>query len=194
MTGSFGDAGCFSFYPSKNLGACGDGGLLLLREEAVAEEVRSLRNHGSSGAYLHGTVGINSRLDEVQAAILLVKLKHVKRCNEIRRQKAARYTALLKDMVSCPVEKDSYNHVYHQYTIRSPERDRIREKLAGEGVSSMVYYPVPAHLQPALEGMGFTEGSLPVSEMASREVLSLPMGPELEDKDIERIADIIRGV
>ncbi len=191
QTGSIGDAGCFSFYPSKNLGACGDAGLVTVRDEGVADAIRVLRNHGSSGAYRHDTIGFNSRLDEVQAAILLVKLRHITRYNELRREKARKYTELLGDKVACPVERDGCMHVYHQYTITSPERDRIREHLAGAEVSSMVYYPVPLHLQPALSGLGHKEGDFPVTESAAREVLSLPICPELEDGDIARIAEII---
>ena len=191
QTGSIGDAGCFSFYPSKNLGACGDAGLVTVRDEGVADAIRVLRNHGSSGAYRHDTIGFNSRLDEVQAAILLVKLKYITRYNELRREKAQKYTELLGGVVACPVEREGCMHVYHQYTITSPERDRIRETLAAAGISSMVYYPVPVHLQPALSGLGHKEGDFPVTERAAREVLSLPICPELEDGDIPRIAETI---
>jgi len=198
MTGSIGDAGCFSFYPSKNLGAFGDAGLLTLKEDSVGRKVVSLRNHGSTGQYEHGTVGFNSRLDEIQAAILLVKLKHIDKYNEIRRQKASLYSAGLKDLVRCPVQRDGCVHVYHQYTICSDKRDIIKASLEEAGISSMIYYPKPAHLQPALKALGYQEGSLPNAERASGEVLSLPMGPELADADINRIVgricEIVAGV
>jgi len=191
QTGSIGDAGCFSFYPSKNLGACGDAGLVTVRDSAVADAIRALRNHGFSGAYRHDTIGFNSRLDEVQAAILLIKLRHITRYNELRREKARKYTELLGGKVTCPVERDGCMHVYHQYTITSTERDSIREHLAEAEISSMVYYPVPMHLQPALSGLGHKEGDFPASERAAREVLSLPICPELEDGDLTRIAETV---
>lgn len=193
-TGSFGDTGCFSFYPSKNLGAFGDGGLITLNDSEVAESILKFRNHGSAGGYLHEVVGINSRLDELQAAILLVKLKRIDEYNALRRERAATYTSLIKDQVKCPVEMTGCYHVYHQYTIRHPERDRIKGKLAKEGISSNVYYPIPVHLQPALADMGLKKGSMPEAEKASEEVLSLPMFPELEESSVERIAGIISGV
>jgi dTDP-4-amino-4,6-dideoxygalactose transaminase len=194
QTGSIGDAGCFSFYPSKNLGACGDGGLVTVNEDSLDEKIRVLRNHGSTGAYKHEYIGLNSRLDEIQAAILLVKLKHISRYNELRHEKASLYNSLIGDNVKKPVELDGFKHVYHQYTIQSPERDNIRQKLSDAEISSMIYYPVPVHLQPALSGLGYSKGDMPVAEKASSEVLSLPICPELLDTDIERIAGIISGV
>jgi dTDP-4-amino-4,6-dideoxygalactose transaminase len=193
-TGSFGNTGCFSFYPSKNLGAFGDGGLITLNDREVAENILKFRNHGSAGGYLHEVVGINSRLDELQAAILLVKLKRIDEYNALRRQRAATYTSLMKDHVTCPVERSGCHHVYHQFTVRHPERDRIKGKLAKEGISSNVYYPIPVHLQPALADMGIRKGSMPEAEKASEEVLSLPMFPELDEASVEKIADIISGV
>ncbi|MFC1549635.1 DegT/DnrJ/EryC1/StrS family aminotransferase [Nitrospirota bacterium] len=193
-TGSFGNTGCFSFYPSKNLGAFGDGGLITLNDREVAESILKFRNHGSSGGYLHEVVGINSRLDELQAAILLVKLKRIDEYNKLRRQRAATYTSLMKDKVKCPVERAGCYHVYHQYTIRHPERDRIKGKLAKEGIASNVFYPIPVHLQPALADMGMKKGSMPEAEKASDEVLSLPMFPELDESSVETIAAIISGV
>jgi dTDP-4-amino-4,6-dideoxygalactose transaminase len=191
--GSFGDAGCFSFYPSKNLGAYGDGGIITINDLAVAGNIRKLRNHGSKGAYKHETIGFNSRLDEMQAGILLVKFKRIDECNKKRRQKAALYTELLSNVVKCPVEKDGFYHVYHQYTIMTSKRDVIQEKLKASGVSSVVYYPIPLHLQEALGFLGYKEGDFPVTERATREVLSLPMYPGLEEEAIKRIAGIING-
>jgi dTDP-4-amino-4,6-dideoxygalactose transaminase len=191
--GGMGDVGCFSFYPSKNLGACGDGGMIAVREASAAERLLSLRNHGSGGNYLHEEVGFNSRLDELQAAILLVKFKQIDDYNRLRRRKADLYRSFLGSRVQCPVELDGYYHVYHQFTIRSPERDVIREGLSREGVSSMVYYPVPLHLQPALKSLGYGAGDFPVAEQACREVLSLPICPHLDDADVERVARCILG-
>jgi dTDP-4-amino-4,6-dideoxygalactose transaminase len=189
--GSFGDAGCFSFYPSKNLGAYGDGGMIVLKSDEITADIQKFRNHGTVSTYTHADIGVNSRLDEVQAAILLVKLKHIDRYNALRAEKAEKYNSLMKDRVICPVVKESCTHVYHQYTIRDPKRDEIQQKLREADISSNVYYPLPMHLQPAVEFLGYSEGDLPEAERAAREVLSLPMYPELEDGDIERIADII---
>ncbi|MBI5187642.1 MAG: DegT/DnrJ/EryC1/StrS family aminotransferase [Nitrospirae bacterium] len=190
--GSFGDAGCFSFYPSKNLGGYGDGGMIILNDSMVADTIRKLRNHGSKGSYRHESVGFNSRLDELQAGILLVKLKHIDEYNRKRRQNAALYNELLSGKVKCPVEKDGAYHVYHQYTIMSERRDEIQKRLKGNGVSSVIYYPVPLHLQEALNFLGYKNGDLPVAEKAAREVLSLPIYPELEESAIVKIAEIIR--
>lgn len=192
--GSFGDMGCFSFYPSKNLGAVGDGGLIVLDDEEITSDLFKLRNHGSSGSYIHEDVGFNSRLDEIQAAVLLIKMKRIDQYNAARRQKAGLYTELLSKKIACPVEKPGCVHVYHQYTVRSPRRDIIQRRLREEEIASTVYYPMPLHLQPALESMGHREGDFPVSEQAAREVLSLPMYPELPEQDIERIAEIISRV
>lgn len=192
QTGSFGDAGCFSFYPSKNLGCYGDGGLVAVKDGALDGRVRSLRNHGQGRTYIHDEIGFNSRLDELQAAVLLVKLKRISEYNEMRRRKAALYTELLEGRVTCPshAEKGAC-HVYHQYTIRHPRRDALRQALLEAGVSSMIYYPIPLHLQPALKGVAGGRGSFPHAERAAEEVLSLPIYPELEDSAIERIAQII---
>jgi len=192
--GSFGNTGCFSFYPSKNLGGYGDGGIIILNNTKIADEVRKLRNHGSKSSYIHESVGFNSRLDEIQAGILLVKLKYIDEYNIARRQKAALYTELLSDKVKCPVEKKGAYHVFHQYTIRSNKRQEIQKKLRDKRVSSVVYYPVPLHLQEALRFLGYREGDFPVTEKSAKEVLSLPIYPELEESVIEKIAEIIRAV
>jgi dTDP-4-amino-4,6-dideoxygalactose transaminase len=139
-------------------------------------------------------VGINSRLDEVQAAVLLVKMKSIDAYNEARRKNAALYTSLLSGHVTCPVEKEGAHHVYHQYTIRSEKRDAIHERLKEAGIASTIYYPVPMHLQPAVEYLGYRRGDLPVSERVAREVLSLPMYPELGEREIEQVADIVTRV
>lgn len=191
-TGSFGAAGCFSFYPSKNLGGYGDGGMLTLDSAEMAVEIKKLRNHGSRGGYRHECLGYNSRLDEIQAAILLVKMKHIDEYNEKRRKNAALYTKLLSDVVTCPVEKPGAYHVYNQFTIQSPKRDYIQQVLKENGIPSVVYYPIPLHMQEAMQPFGCREGDFPVSERVAREVLSLPMYPELETADIEETASVIR--
>jgi UDP-2-acetamido-2-deoxy-ribo-hexuluronate aminotransferase len=191
--GSLGDAGCFSFYPSKNLGGYGDGGMVILNDSGVADTIRELRNHGSKGSYRHKRVGFNSRLDEIQAGILLVKLLHLDKYNIKRRQNAALYNNLLSDKVRCPVEKQGAYHVFHQYTIISNKRDEIHQRLKENGISSVVYYPVPLHLQEALKFLGYQKGDFPVAEKAAKEVLSLPMYPELEESTIIKIAEIIKS-
>lgn len=192
--GSFGDAGCFSFYPSKNLGGYGDGGMVTVDSPRLAALIRELRNHGSKGAYRHRRVGYNSRLDEVQAGILLVKFRHIETYNERRRRKALLYTELLRGAVLCPSEKDGVSHVYHQYTIRSTKREKIQQALRENGISSVVYYPVPIHLQEATKFLGYQRGDFPVAEKVSREVLSLPMYPELDEETIVNICSIIRTI
>jgi UDP-2-acetamido-2-deoxy-ribo-hexuluronate aminotransferase len=194
MTGSIGDAGCFSFYPSKNLGAYGDGGMIILSNPRVAEIIRELRNHGSRGSYMHKRVGYNSRLDEIQAGILLVKLTHLDEYNKKRRRNASLYNSLLSDIVKCPAEKEGAYHVYHQYTIMTKKRNKVQQRLKEEEISSVVYYPVPLHLQEALKFLGYSRGDFPVAEKAAREVLSLPMYPELDEPAITRIAEIINKV
>jgi dTDP-4-amino-4,6-dideoxygalactose transaminase len=192
--GSFGDAGCFSFYPSKNLGAYGDGGMIVLNNSRLAKRIRMLRNHGSPGSYKHDTVGFNSRLDELQAAILLVKFNRLEKYTKKRRQHAALYNHLLSSTVMCPIEKEGSYHVFHQYTIRSPKRDTIQKKLKENGIASVIYYPIPLHLQKALRFLGYHRGDFPVTEKAAKEVLSLPMYPELEASAIQNIADVIHDV
>jgi len=193
-TGSFGDAGCFSFYPSKNLGAFGDGGLVTLNDVGLGEKIRVLRNHGSRGAYRHESIGFNSRLDELQAGILLVKFSRIDVYNGKRRENAAFYNRYISDSVLKPLEKPGMTHVYHQYTIRSPKRDDIKNRLNDAGISSVVYYPIPLHQQEALSFLGHKRGDFPVSEEAAGSVLSLPMYPELEEKTIREIAEIINNV
>ncbi len=190
-TGSLGDAGCFSFYPSKNLGAFGDGGMILLNDAEVAADVRKLRNHGSKGMYRHECIGFNSRLDEIQAGILLVKFRHIDHYNDLRRQKAALYKSLLSGNVELPAERAGCMHVYHQYTIRSNNREKLKKILHEKGVSSVVYYPIPVHLQEAVSVLGYEKGDFPVAEEASEKVLSLPIYPELEESSIREIAEII---
>jgi dTDP-4-amino-4,6-dideoxygalactose transaminase len=190
--GSWGDFGGFSFYPTKNLAAAGDAGLITTKEKKYEETLRMLRHHGSRQTYLHDRVGWNSRLDELQAAVLRVKLKHLARFNEARRAVARRYREKLAGAnVVLPAEHGRGTHVYHQFTIRAERRDAIREALAKEGIASSVFYPMPLHKQPAYEAIG--KGvSLPVAEMVSRTVLSLPIHPLLDEASIDRIAACVR--
>ncbi len=192
--GSFGDAGCFSFYPSKNLGAYGDGGMITVHARSIADIVKKLRNHGSAGAYKHEKIGFNSRLDELQAGILLIKLKRIDENNGKRRLKASLYRKLLSGDIITPVEKPGMDCVYHQFTIRSGKRDRIRGRLKDRDISSVIYYPIPLHMQEAVEFLGYQGGDFPVAEEAAEQVLSLPIYPDLEEAAIENIADIINNV
>ncbi len=191
-TGSYGDAGCFSFYPSKNLGAYGDGGMIILNDRAAAEKVRMYRNHGSKGAYRHEFAGYNSRLDEIQAGVLLVKFRKIDEYNKKRREKAMLYNRLLDGVVKCPSEKGDINHVYHQYTIVSEKRDLIQRHLREKGISSVVYYPIPLHLQQALRYLGYSENDFPIAENTASNVLSLPIYPELDEKDIIAASESIK--
>jgi UDP-2-acetamido-2-deoxy-ribo-hexuluronate aminotransferase len=191
--GSFGDAACFSFYPSKNLGAFGDGGMVVLGDDTIASDIRKLRNHGSVGAYRHESVGFNSRLDEIQAAVLLVKMKRIDAYNQKRRQVASLYNALLSDAVVLPTERPGCTHVYHQYTIRTPERNTLQMRLRENDISSVVYYPIPLHLQEAAGFLGYKKGDFPVAEETADKVLSLPIFPELEEATVRKIAAIVNN-
>lgn len=192
--GSIGDAGCFSFYPSKNLGAYGDGGMMITGNTEIYEKVKLLRNHGTVGPYDHGFIGYNSRLDEIQAAILRIKLKHIDTYNLNRGSIASLYTSILGSAVRCPVELEDRTHVYHQYTIMTPRRAEIQAVLQDNNIASVVYYPIPLHIQTAFNYLGYKAGDLPESETAANEVLSLPVYPELEKKKAQLIAEIILNV
>src|SRR3990170_1915715 len=193
-TGSFGDLGCLSFFPSKNLGAYGDGGMVITDNTALAEHLLSLRNHGSRVRYYHDEIGYNSRLDEIQAAVLRVKFKRIDEYNRMRRKNAELYNKYLAASgVRTPVETPDAVHVYHQYTVMVKNRDKVKQVLDGEKkVSSMIYYPVPLHLQAAYRDLGMKQGSLPVAEQAAQEVLSLPMYPELTEEQIKTVADAVK--
>jgi len=182
--GSLGEVGCFSFYPSKNLSGAGDGGLLTTNDPELADRLRVLREHGSRKRYSYEVLGTNSHLDEIQAAILRVKLPHLDAWTAARRRNAQRYAAIFKecglgDWVKLPVEPPGLFHVYNQFTVRCPERDRLREFLQRRGIPSQIYYPFPLHLQPAFSYLGYRAGVFPESEKASQEVLSFPIYPEL---------------
>jgi dTDP-4-amino-4,6-dideoxygalactose transaminase len=191
--GSWGEFGGFSFYPTKNLGAAGDAGLMTAKSAEHDKLLRSLRHHGSKQTYLHDRVGWNSRLDEIQAAVLRVKLRHLERFIDARRKVAAGYRARLDGSgVTLPVEHGRGRHVYHQFTIRSPKRDAIRDALAKQGIASSVFYPVPLHQQPVYAGAN-AGLSLPHAESAARTVLSLPINPTLDEASLERICAAVRA-
>lgn len=179
--GGLGDAAAVSFFPSKNLGGAGDGGMALTNDDGLAEHLRLHRNHGQGAAYTHTLVGTNSRLDAIQAAVLRVKLRHLDTWAEERRANAAYYTARFREMpeITPPVERTGNYHVYNQYTIRIPRRDEAAALLRERGIGCAVYYPIPLHLQPCLGYLGYRKGDFPEAEATSREVLSLPVYPEI---------------
>jgi dTDP-4-amino-4,6-dideoxygalactose transaminase len=189
--GSLGDAGAFSFYPTKNLGAYGDAGLVTTNDAGVAERLRMLRNYGQTDRYHHQIIGVNSRLDELQAAILRLKLDHLDAWTERRRALAARYTQRLTGLVTTPVEQPWAHHVYHLYAIRTPRRDVVQQHLAAAGVGTIVHYPIPAHLQQAYAHLGVPTGALPASEQIAAEILSLPLYPELAVEDVDYVCDVL---
>ena len=191
--GSMGHAGCLSFYPTKNLGAYGDGGMVVTNDAALAEKVDILRRQGSKKKYHAEVLGFNSRLDSLQAAILGVKLKYLDGWNEGRRRVAQRYNELLASLpVTTPYESSDAYHVYHQYTIRAPQRDALAAYLKERGIGTMIYYPVPLHRQRLYASLGYEENNLPVSQAASQDVLSLPMYPELTEAQQVTVAKTIR--
>jgi dTDP-4-amino-4,6-dideoxygalactose transaminase len=192
-TGSFGDAACFSFYPTKNLGAYGDAGLVTTNSAELAARIRTLRNHGQTGKYLSSQPGWNSRLDEIQAAILRVKLRHLPNWQRARQANAVEYTHLLNRIpgVVPPIVPDGFEHVFHQYTIRIERRDALQQFLSERKIGSTVYYPHPLHLQPLYASLGHKAGDFPHAERAAQEVLSLPMYPELRKEQIARVVDAI---
>lgn len=191
--GSFGDAACLSFYPTKNLGAYGDAGMVVTNSTELAARLRTLRNHGQTAKYLSTEPGWNSRLDEIQAAILRVKLRHLADWQRARRSNAAEYTRLLEQVpgVMPPNEPEGCEHVYHQYTIRCERRDALQRHLATRKIGSTVYYPHPLHLQPLYAHLGHKAGDFPHAERAAQEVLSLPMYPELRKDQIARAVEAI---
>jgi dTDP-4-amino-4,6-dideoxygalactose transaminase len=196
QTGTLGLVGCFSFFPTKNLGTAGDGGMCVTNDPAIADRIRMLRSHGWKRKYYQEVIGINSRLDELQAAILRVKLPHLKAWNEDRRAIAARYDELLKDVpgVVTPGTLPDTVPVFHQYTIRVQDRDRVSLALKELGIETQVYYPYPLHLLPIHEPLGKGEGAFPEAERACREVLSLPMFPGLTAAEQDEVVAALRRV
>jgi dTDP-4-amino-4,6-dideoxygalactose transaminase len=192
--GAIGDIGCFSFYPSKNMGAFGDAGIVVCKDAELADRVRSLSNHGRSGRYVHSEVGWGHRLDAMQAAILGVKLNYVDRWNDGRREAAGRYDELFSGqsgVVPLPPPPGGVEHVYHAYVIKVADRDGLVADLAEHGVQTLIYYPTPLHMQPALERYGWRSGEFPESEAAANKVLSLPIYPEITGVQQQTVVDTV---
>jgi dTDP-4-amino-4,6-dideoxygalactose transaminase len=199
--GTFGVLGCFSFFPSKNLGAFGDGGLVTTNDEGLARRVTLLRNHGAERQYYHRVVGGNFRLDAIQAAVLRIKAPHLSRWTAARQRNAARYRQLvsemgISDLVGLPSEAPERTHIYHQFVVRVDERDRVRAELQDRGIGTAVYYPIPLHLQECFSHLGHREGDFPHAEAAARESLALPIYGELTAEQqsyvVQALAEILR--
>ncbi|GCE03733.1 DegT/DnrJ/EryC1/StrS family aminotransferase [Dictyobacter aurantiacus] len=191
--GSFGDIGCFSLYYSKNLGAFGEAGICTTNDADLAEKMRMYRDHGSRVRYLHEVVGANGRLDELQAAVLLIKMPHLERWNEARQAHAHAYNEQLRGIVDAvPVVRPWGTHVYCYYVIQVPDRDRFRQFMQEEGIGTNVHYPVPLHLQPACVPYGYKPGMFPVTEALAPKIVSLPMYPELTGKQVQRVIDSVK--
>ncbi|HDP70013.1 MAG TPA: DegT/DnrJ/EryC1/StrS family aminotransferase [Actinobacteria bacterium] len=191
--GGLGDTGCFSFFPSKNLGCAGDGGAVVTNDTDLAEKIQLLRQHGSPKKYHHTVLGHNSRLDALQAAILLVKLKYIDSWNDKRRENAYLYNELLKGLdVVTPYELDNIKHVYHLYIIRTKKRDILEKALKETGIGTGVYYPLPLHLQEVYADLGYKWGDLPESDRASKETIALPLFAELKREQIESVVEVVK--
>ena len=198
QAGSMARVGCFSFFPTKNLGGFGDGGLVTTNDASLAHELRLLRNHGAEPKYIHKRVGGNFRLDALQAAVLRVKLPHLARWTEMRRRNAKRYDTLFREAglereVTLPVEPDGFTHIFNQYVIRLPRRDAVRTQLAAAGIGTEIYYPVPFHLQECFGALGYAAGSFPVAEKAASTSLALPIYSELSAEQQEAVVGVIAG-
>jgi dTDP-4-amino-4,6-dideoxygalactose transaminase len=193
-TGSMGDLACFSFYPAKNLGAYGDGGMVTTQDPELASRIRRLKDHGRTDKYTHSELGHGERLDTIQAAILDVKLRHLENWTDQRIAGAARYDELLSDLpVIRPHRNEHVRHAYHLYVIRVPERDRVLANLQESGIGAGVHYPLSLHQQPALSYLGYEEGDFPVSEATCEEVISLPLFPEMTDEQAHEVVDALKS-
>lgn len=191
--GGLGDAAAFSFYYSKNLGAYGEGGFVTTNDDALAEKIRKIRDHGSGVRYHHEMLGFNARLDEIQAVVLRAKLPHLDEWNQKRRQHASLYNELLKDTpVKTPTENPDNLPVYHLYVIAAPKRDELQAFLREKGVYTGIHYPIPIHQQQMVESLGYNDGDFPVTETVTSQILSLPMFAELEDDEIKYTVDAIK--
>ena len=189
--GSIGDVGCFSFYPAKNLGAYGDGGMVVTNNSELAKKLRMLRNYGQPEKNVHAFVGVNSRLDEIQAAVLRVKLKYLDQWNQRRREIAGQYDTLLSELpVITPIAKEFAEHVYHLYVIKCRQRDALRQNLLQHNIHTQIHYPIPVHKQKAYQDLGF-DIRLPITERICDEILSLPMHPWLSESDVQTVAGAI---
>ncbi|MFK2826131.1 DegT/DnrJ/EryC1/StrS family aminotransferase [Bacillus sp. B190/17] len=185
--GSFGDVGCFSFFPSKNLGAYGDGGMIVTNDEELYSKITTLRNHGSCERYVHTHIGLNSRLDEIQAAILGVKFKRLDEWNHRRRELAEEYTSRLTGTVQVPIIEVDREHVFHQYCIETTQREQLAEFLRQKQIATGIYYPIPLHLQRAFSQLGYEKGDFPVAESVSKEILALPIHPMMTAKQQDQV-------
>ena len=196
LTGSIGDIGCFSLYPTKNLGALGDGGIITTNDEQIYNRLLMLRDYGRVSRYEHSIIGYNSRLDTLQAAVLSIKLKRLKGWNNMRQKNAEIYNKLLKGVngVVTPFAALDLSHVYHVYAIRVKERDKIYQQLLKNGISAIIHYPIPVHLQLAYKGLGYKKGDLPVAEIVSQEIISLPMYPHMKESQIKFVVDTIKKI
>lgn len=192
--GTFGDISAFSFYPTKNLGCYGDGGIVVTDSEEIYRKVVMLRNYGQSDKHVHDVAGFNTRLDELQAKLLRIKLSYLDRWNEMRRKNAEIYRRELQDLpIVLPGEASWAHHVYHLFVIRSKKRDELRKYLSERGVTTLIHYPTPIHLQKVYQSLGLGKGSLPVAESVSREIISLPMYPTLTEDEIVYVCRCIRN-
>ena len=194
--GSIGDIGCFSFYPTKNLGALGDAGMVTTNDEFIYKKLLMLRDYGRISRYEHAIIGFNSRLDTLQAAILRLKLKKLNAWNKMRQKNARIYNKLLKGSagVTIPFARSGFNHVHHVYAIRLKQRNEVYQYLLKMGISAIIHYPIPVHLQLAYKGLGYKKGDFPVAEKACEEVISLPMYPHLKENQIRFVADAIKSI
>jgi len=193
-SGSMGDLGCFSFFPSKNLGGFGDGGMVTCNSDELAEKINMLRIHGGKPKNYYSIIGINGRLDTIQASILIKKLRHIDLWNEDRRQKASYYTKQIEGLDLIPPKTINVNkHVFHLYVIRLKERDRLVEHLKASNIGCAVHYPIPQHLQKCLEHLGYKEGDMPEAERAAKEILAIPIFPEITKEEQDYIISTING-
>ncbi|MFC1751836.1 DegT/DnrJ/EryC1/StrS family aminotransferase [Thermoproteota archaeon] len=192
MAGSVGDTGCFSFFPSKNLGCCGDGGMITTNDEKLAERMRIMRVHGSKPKYYHHVIGGNFRLDPIQAAVLLVKLNSLEDHHTGRQENARYYDSRLNDSVKIPHVSPNFKMIYNQYTIRTPKRDKLQDALNQNTIGNAVYYPVPLHLQPCFKDLGYKQGDFPESERAALEVISLPIYAELTEEQKDYVIQTVK--
>ncbi len=192
--GSLGDVACFSFYPTKSLGACGDAGMIVTNDKTVYEKVQMLRDYGRKGRYEHKIKGYNSRLDTLQAVVLSAKLKHLDKWNKMRQENARHYCEKLKGVknIVLPVQKKDRTHVFQTFAVRLPNRDQVLEKLKKKGIDALIHYPIPLHLQEAYAELKYKQGDFPVSERVSHEILSLPMYPHMKRKEIDYVCESLK--